>query len=251
MKIWMSLMLLLSTVTSAALSREVAIPVGDRFGLPQESPTDLYVNPEQRPGPLMIILQGARVDKKHYAMLASALVSWDGVVAVPNHKSYLGQHFTEQRVVNHVWDYLRSHDSYRQYLTGELVVLGHSFAGVAVFNLAQGRCGFPTCVGSLQPPKEMRAVISYGYFRKKAMESRVPILMIQGSLDNLQDAKDTFQLIEAPNKSFVEISGANHYGLTNTNNPEGAKKDDAAPEISQKESIEQVALAIRGFIESL
>jgi hypothetical protein len=67
--------------------------------------------------------------------------------------------------------------------------------------------------------------------------------LIQGNRDGLAipaDGKETFHKIKNPPKAYITIEGANHYGITDMNNPPGAKPEINAPLVPQKDAVEAI-----------
>lgn len=54
-------------------------------------------------------------------------------------------------------------------------------------------------------------------------------------------AQATYDQIQTPPKTLISILGANHYGITNTNNPSGSIPDTSIPTIAQDVSVETIA----------
>ena len=55
------------------------------------------------------------------------------------------------------------------------------------------------------------------------------------------DGRATYDKIADPPKALVLVSGANHYGVCDGNNPAGAEPDASAPELEQALAVETVA----------
>ncbi|MEU0485478.1 hypothetical protein ABZ260_40655, partial [Streptosporangium sp. NPDC006013] len=72
----------------------------------------------------------------------------------------------------------------------------------------------------------------------------VPVALVQGGLDgnNLPAAAGaTYNALGAPPKALITVTGANHFGLTDTQTPPGAIPDASAQTLSQEESIDTAA----------
>jgi dienelactone hydrolase len=72
----------------------------------------------------------------------------------------------------------------------------------------------------------------------------IPIALIAGSRDSLikaENVKITYDHIKQPPKAYIKISGANHYGITNIDNPPGSPREKNYPTLGQQESIEAIA----------
>ncbi|MDF5717476.1 MAG: alpha/beta hydrolase, partial [Rhizonema sp. NSF051] len=74
--------------------------------------------------------------------------------------------------------------------------------------------------------------------------SRISVALLKGTLDGiippfLTDA--TYDNIQNPPKTLISLTGANHYGITNSNNPLGPFPDSNTPTILQDVVIETLA----------
>ena len=227
------------------------------IGIKDYDPTDFYLpSDDQQKSPVLVFLQGGKVDKKHYSEFAKSLAAQGVVVGIANHDSVLGKNFTSQRVLTGVWQHLLTQSSQQGSVFFEridrqkLFVMGHSFGGTAVSNFLENTCTLPVCIGRIERPNELLGGIFFGFHRVgKSIQAGIPVHWVQGSLDNLAEAQETFDDVVGE-KSFTVIEGANHFGITNENNPEGAVKDDVIPELSQQESIGMIAESVLGFIKS-
>ncbi len=67
---------------------------------------------------------------------------------------------------------------------------------------------------------------------------------MQGTADGVAApaaAEGTYNVIQAPPKMLVSVTGANHCGITDTQNPVGAAPDPSAQTVSQETSIKASA----------
>ena len=251
--------LLLALQTSLSLATAVIqttelIPVKGRFKT-QNDPTDIYLpSSAEKRLPVLVILQGAQVDKSHYSTFAIGIAKKGAVVAVANHHSFLGKNYTSQKVVESVWKtILKLNQTRASALFGmidshSLFVLGHSYGGIAAMNLAAKRCQPPTCFGKETTPKALRGSLTFGFFNHQRTDNQVPVMMLQGSLDDLKKAQKTFQRIANAPKYLMTILGANHFAITNENNPTGAIPDKAEPELDQTQGLDLLASLTHHFI---
>jgi len=185
--------------------------------------------------PLILMMQGALVDKEYYSQFAQGVARHGFVVVVPNQASSVfgGQAlFAELRTINEVLQHMRMEaaatDSpvYGVVDTSRMGLAGHSFGGAAsLFAMAQV-CSFPFCdpaTGFMKPP-ELQAAALAGthapYFDFDT--SGVAVALLAGEDEaNLQPVKDTFENLEAP-RALMVVRGANHFGLSDVGAPPGA-----------------------------
>ena len=140
----------------------------------------------------------------------------------------------------------------------KLVLIGHSMGSLVGLNAIQAQCNPPLCFGSFSRPSALVGGVFYGTNLKGHWRRRIPSIankgiptaLIQGTLDSestLKDAEATYQQIQDSPKALFTIIGANHYSLTNTNNPVNPpgippiQADSIAPTLDQETTIESVA----------
>ncbi len=195
--------------------------------------------------PIALMLQGALVDKSDYSNFASQVASYGFVVVVPNNRRTLigpgGQPFTglfpEQEQVNQVLAQMRVEDRnpsspiFKIVDTDKLGLLGHSFGGGAGLGATQEEFCLPgICSGNYTRPPELKAGIFYGTNFRDQLTGRflpiandnIPIGLIEGSLDSVAlpaASRATYDQILNPPKALITVAGANHYGITNEDNP--------------------------------
>jgi len=219
-------------------------------------PADAYYPEATGPFPAALLMQGAKVDKQHYASFARAVASYGFVVVVPNHGTLMGPNMVEERLVVDVLAQLKTESTGSTPLAGRieaktLVLLGHSFGGAASLYALQGLCQLPFCLGKFTPPPELSGGAFYGTNLRPPFgeippvkNGGRPILLVQGSADQKAlpaDGLTTYQKIETGPKALITLKGANHYGITNVNNPPGADADPGAPTLAQEVAIETAA----------
>ncbi len=236
-----------------------------------EDAVDIYV-PKAGAGKLLpaaIFMQGAKCDKRFYGNYAKLVAGYGFVVAIANHNSLLGKNFTEQKVFNRVWDFLKSESRqaasplYKKMDTARVALLGHSYGGVACLNCMQSGCSLPTCIGfSYEAPKELGAVVLYGTNTKSPMSGKfaevntrgIPVLYINGDRDGKAVPADTLLTFRDKTsggpKAFASVHGANHYGITDMNNPTGGDSDPSAPTLQQKDANLAIARASGMFLRA-
>ncbi len=68
----------------------------------------------------------------------------------------------------------------------------------------------------------------------------MPVLHIQGELDDMEKAMSSYERLQNIPKMYAMVYGANHYGITNVNNPDGAHEDATLPQVDQDDEIQYV-----------
>ncbi len=209
--------------------------------------------------PVALMMQGAKVDKQHYASFARIVASYGFVVVVPNHESMsmTGQGlYMQPSVVNDVLGHMKAEQQSHPLLAGKLdvstlVLLGHSYGGVVAMQALQGVCQFPFCMGGFDRPVELKAGALFGTNMKPPFGG-IPetdntgwaIALVQGDQDQkakLADTVETYEKIKAPPKALVTLAGVNHYGICDTNNPPGADADTGTATTAQATAVEAAA----------
>jgi pimeloyl-ACP methyl ester carboxylesterase len=226
--------------------------------------TDIYSPQSSDPSatfPIALMLQGALVDKADYSNFASQISRYGFVVAVPNHLRTFPPLpfpalFPVQELVNDVLGFMKAENlNPLSPIKGKVDVtkmglLGHSFGGSVGLGAIQGDC-FPTlCTTEFTRPEELKAGIFYGArFGDQDPLSPVPPIfndgiptgLIGGTFDGvipLNKVLETYNQIQDPPKVLVSVIGANHYGITNEDNPQ---RDPMRPTLSQEVATETIA----------
>lgn len=222
--------------------------------------------------PIALMLQGALVDKSNYSSFASQVASYGFVVVVPNHQRSLtgpkGQAatglFSEEGQVKDVLAQMRVEDSnpaspiFKIVDTSKLGLLGHSFGGAVGLGATQeAYCQPGFCSGKYSRPPELKAGIFYGAnFRNQTGEflpinnASIPIGLIQGSLDGVAAparSQATYDKILNPPKALMTIAGANHYSITNADNPQ---REPNRPTLNQVAALRTIARASGLFLRA-
>lgn len=203
--------------------------------------------------PLVIVLQGALVDKSRYAEFGRRLAARGYVVVIPNHEQVVPGFglalFTEVGVVTDVLEQMRLADqdpSSRHFLivdTEHLGLVGHSFGGAVAINAAAEICELPfACKDGFERPDALKAVVVYGGNRPDFAgdTSGVAVALLQGTLDSVaapEKAEQTLPLLQFPH-ALIHVTGANHYGLCNEDDPEA---DPSTPTLDQQRGLDQIA----------
>jgi dienelactone hydrolase len=215
--------------------------------------------------PVVVVLQGANVDKSFYSQFGTRLALSLFVVVIPNHTQSLplpppappipvSGLFTSRTVIPSALARIQADDSNLSsplYTadTNTVGLVGHSFGGVAGLFASQppppfDQCAFPPlsftpfCQGPYTRPAGLKAAVFYGtnlvvpnsnppILTADLNTSGVAVALMQGtndSLASLLNAQLTYPTLENPH-GLITIVGANHYGITNVNNPPGVIPD--------------------------
>jgi fermentation-respiration switch protein FrsA (DUF1100 family) len=210
--------------------------------------------------PVALFLQGANVDKSHYSTYASTLASYGFVVAVPNHtRSLFGVSglYPEGAQAGWAVDWAEAEDDnpasplYRRINENDLVLAGHSFGAATALSVSAGLCVIPFCAIANVAPSELEAVVTYGgnnvlYGTDLVLPvlNTVPVGYLQGTADGVAtvaEGQTTYHLTAGTPKAFIQVAGANHYGITNGQNPAGALPDASAQTLNQAAGVETIA----------
>ncbi|MGC9504049.1 alpha/beta hydrolase family protein [Baaleninema sp.] len=230
---------------------------------------DLYYPAQvKQPLPVALLLQGLNVDKAHYSQFAEQVGRYGFIVAVPNHTvSVRGRDelFAQVGQVTDVLESMRRETQtpksplYKKIDPETLVLLGHSHGGMMGLDAIRGACDVPFCIGDYTIPKELKAAAFYGTFLWEDGEylsidnSRVPTLLVAGSRDSLitpEEIQQTYGQIKYPPKMYVQVEGANHYGITDRDNPSGSPPEPRSPTLPQEQAIETIARWSAAFLRA-
>jgi dienelactone hydrolase len=214
--------------------------------------------------PVALLLQGANVDKSNYSNYASTVARYGFVVVVPNNErelAPLGEGlFAETSQINTVLALLRSENSNPNspvagvVNTEELGLLGHSFGGSVGLSAIADVCLPRFCSTQTSLPSEVKAGAFYATGLARTpnvlpveyipINNSIPVALLKGTLDGVIPpfvTDGTYDNIQNPPKALITLTGANHYGITNTNNPSGSSSDRNIPTISQDVATETLA----------
>ncbi|TDC75873.1 hypothetical protein [Actinomadura sp. 7K507] len=210
--------------------------------------------------PVALLLQGANVDKAAYAGYARAVADYGFVVVVPNHtRTLFGQTglFAEQAQANWTVTWMEAEDGRAgsplagKIDTGSLGLLGHSFGGAAGLGVTTGACAPPFCAEPAAKPAELKGAALFGTNNtppggsgSPPVPNTVPVALVQGTADGVASpaaAQSTYEALQQPPKMLVSVTGANHYGITDTQNPPGAAPDPSPQTIPQADGIKTSA----------
>lgn len=227
-------------------------------------PADVYYPAAaSAPLPLALLLQGANVARGQYASYARRIARYGFIVVVPDHATLLGL-FPEQQQVLDALAFFRAENVrtgaplHGRVDVDTLVLLGHSFGGVAALGAVQGTCNFPFCSGSYTRPAALRAAALYGTNNGETSSTlahgEVGVALLQGELDGKATpaaAQATYQALSTPPRALITLRGANHYGLCDVDNPSGAAADSSMPTLPQPELVARGADLAATFLRAV
>ncbi|WP_436775815.1 alpha/beta hydrolase family protein [Yinghuangia sp. YIM S09857] len=212
--------------------------------------------------PVALLLQGANVGRTQYASYARAVASHGFVVVVPDHQRVIfgtpGLYPVQEQAARTVaWAQAENTAAASPVLgrvdTGSLVLIGHSFGGAASLYAVQGPCQVPFCVPPGEArPAELKAAVVYGTNTADPAgggaapidTGGIPVAFIQGGRDGLaspSQAEATYDALATGPASLITVPDANHYGLTDVQNPAGSRPDPSAQPLPQAATIDIAA----------
>lgn len=216
--------------------------------------------------PIVVLLQGALVDKSNYSEFATHIARAGYTVVVPNRTRTLPapdgtlvtglfadvQAITESIEALIAEDALAQSPLYRIVDTADIATVGHSFGGGAVIDAAAGVCAFPFCSeDTFERPDGLRVSVVYGASRLDLNGEPLPrdttgvgVALIQGTNDGIaapEKADATLPEMAYPH-ALINLPGANHYALCNTAQPLPPAPTEPNPsELEQEDAIRLVA----------
>ncbi|HEY9607070.1 MAG TPA: chlorophyllase [Allocoleopsis sp.] len=213
--------------------------------------------------PIALLLPGALVDKSYYSNFAKVVASYGFVVVVPNHTHSvpalgLNGLIPEASQINDVLNYMVTENANPtspmagMLDTKKLVLLGHSYGGAVGMSAIENSCIFPLCEGNFTRPDALIGGAFYGTHRKDfktgtfsaTKNAGIPIALVEGSRDGVatqDEVRGTYELIQDRPKLLITVNGANHFSITDVNNPAGAKLDSSNPTLDQAVGTETIA----------
>ena len=211
--------------------------------------------------PVALMLQGAQVGRAHYSAYARAVAAYGFIVVVPDHKRLLffdNDFYPEQKQAADTVAWMKAEDDRTgsplksKVKTTRMVLLGHSFGGAAGLSIVGETCTIPFCTGlTYTMPTQVKGASFFGANNKSPLtgtfatiDLQVPTQLVQGVQDGVAlpaDAESTYNKMIFDPKQIVRVSGTNHYGITNGQNPAGADPEAGPQSFTQARSIEIAA----------
>ena len=217
--------------------------------------------------PIVLLLQGALVDKSFYSDYASLVARYGFVVVVPNHfrpspinpnspPSLLSETSQIVAVLSQMAiENTKPTSPIASVVdTQRLGLLGHSFGGAVGLLVIANKClpELYLCQEPFTRPKELLAGAFFGANLRNPMANEfipiandgVAVALIQGDIDGValpERAQSTFDKIQTPPKALITVMGANHFSITNVNNPAGANPDRNTATLNRAVGIETSA----------
>ncbi len=209
---------------------------------------DVYA-PDAGVHPLVLLLHGSHVHRRHYSRFAPALAAHGFVVLVPSHTRELfgeAAYYPEQAQAGWAVEWARAEsllaDSplHARIKTDSFFVVGHSFGGAVALGIATKDLVVYLNEQPVNFPDELKAVAAIGTHNvpprstetePMPVANTVPLAMVQGTIDGTvryEQAAATFAVVRQSPKLFVTLEGANHYPVTDDDDPIDANTDHAS-----------------------
>ena len=209
--------------------------------------------------PVALLLQGGKVHRMHYSEYAAEVASYGFIVVTPNHKRlnfFDLDYYTSTSQIGETLSWMGTENAaaaspLKGHIdTGSLVLLGHSFGGATGLSISESKCSIPFCTGlTFTLPSQVKAGSFYGTHNEflgsyANVDNKIPVQLVQGQEDGVAEpaqAETTYAKIQRGPKQIVRLSGANHYGITNTQGPSGADAEVGPQSLTQSECIDEAA----------
>jgi dienelactone hydrolase len=191
--------------------------------------------------PVVLLLQGAKVARRFYSAVAAGVAGYGFIVVVPDHTSDniggpgLYAELVEIAAVSAQMkiEAASATAPVRGVIdTMRIAVMGHSYGGASGLSAMTNACFPPIPLCTFTRPPELVAGAFYGtnlatpVLGVPALDTGgLPVLLVQGDRDGKAlpaDAQKTYDQIQKRPKALIALLGANHYGVTDVDNPAGA-----------------------------
>ena len=185
--------------------------------------------------PVVVYLQGAKVENQYYSQFAQQLSSYGFIVVVPNHPGL----FTSTMLLIEAFEHLKLEDVdpdsplYGIVDTSTLIASGHSFGGAAALASVNNFCiGCDSGAVFVRPAELKAVVVTAGHTGPVDLNNEgIPIAIVVGDLNNSQEKYDqTYASMKQP-RALIRVHGANHYGMADVSEPPGAVIPDESSQI--------------------
>ncbi len=223
-----------------------------------------YPTASDQPLALAVFLKGLNVAPSHYSYYAQRLAQYGFVVALPDPETRLPRReelFAATGLVADVQATLRRETQNPQSPLFERVnpenvaLLGHSQGGIVGLDAVVNASAVSFASGDYSLPPQLKAAAFYGSLLEVELELEgdgdrplnshgLPLALMAGSRDSLMPAAEvrgTYTRLATPPKLYLELEGANHYGITNVNNPPQAPLDPRLPDLPQEIALDTLA----------
>ncbi|TAN84977.1 MAG: alpha/beta hydrolase [Phormidium sp. SL48-SHIP] len=223
-----------------------------------------YPAASDQPLALAVFLKGLNVAPSHYSYYAQRLAQYGFVVALPDPETRLPRReelFAATGLVADVQATLRRETQNPQSPLFERVnpenvaLLGHSQGGIVGLDAVVNASAVSFASGDYSLPPQLKAAAFYGSLLDVELDLEgdgdrplnsqgLPLALMAGSRDSLMPAAEvrgTYTRLATPPKLYLELEGANHYGITNVNNPPQAPLDPRLPDLPQEIALDTLA----------
>jgi len=217
--------------------------------------------------PIVLLLQGAKVARGFYSGVAAGVAAYGFIVVVPDHTSNnIGGPglYTELSEIAAAGAQMKieamsATAPVRGVVdTTRVALMGHSYGGASGLSGMANTCFPPIPLCTFQRPPELAAGAFYGtnlatpVLGVPALDTgALPVLLVQGDRDGKAlpaDALKTYDQIQKRPKAILTLLGANHYGVTDVDNPAGADPEVNAQTLDHAEGVASTARWIGVFL---
>ena len=201
---------------------------------------------------VILLLQGVEIDKSEYTAIATELTRHQFWVIVPNcypvGRDYLCPENNSAAKAIASLQYSSS-QVLKNALQRGVILLGHSAGGMAAFGAL--------AADSPELFTKLMAIAVYGSnasSNNNYISPLPPILMLSGQKDSVvpqQLSRSAFQRIPASAKTFIELTGLNHYSVNDSQQPIGAPPEESKADFSNQDSVRSIACILKSFVQNV